>query len=224
MGYQLAGALGLDCAEAEVISSSAADLPEHLPFDEILAVRRFDRLAGGGRRHMEEFTQILGYEPRQKYGQGLFKDYSAMLRIVDRLSVDPARDAQEFVNRFVAFILMGNTDAHLKNWAVVYPDGIHPRLAPLYDPVCVSAFFESVPPTDYAVNRSIDRQLQAFSWDDLGTLLQLAQVPRASRLLQVARNTVRHAQQAWPELLEAAPASMRTVVINRLNGGVALTR
>ena len=81
-----------------------------------------------------------------------------------------------------------------------------------------------VMPTDYAVNRSIDRQLLAFSWEDLGTLLKLAQVPRASRLLQVARHTVSHAQQVWPQLLEAAPASMRTVVINRLNRGVALTR
>ena len=147
-----------------------------------------------------------------------------MLRILDRLSQEPARDVQEFVNRFVVFILMGNTDAHLKNWAMVYPDGVNPVLAPLYDPVCVTAFFNSVPPTDYGVNRSIDAKLVAFSWEDMAKLLKTADVPRASRVLQVARATVRAAQEKWPQLLEVAPDSMRRVVLDRLTGGVALTR
>lgn len=30
-------------------------------------------------------------------------------------------------------LVVGNTDAHLKNWALIYPDGLTPRLAPLYD-------------------------------------------------------------------------------------------
>ena len=223
-GYQLARAVGLACADADLISAEAVDLPEWLPFNEVLAVRRFDRLPGGKRVHMEEFAQILGYEPRHKYGRGIFHDYSGMLRILDRLSQDPARDVQEFVNRFVVFILMGNTDAHLKNWAMVYPDGVNPVLAPLYDPVCVTAFFGSVPPTDYGVNRSIDAKLVAFSWEDMATLLKTADVPRASRVLQVARATVRAAQEKWPQVLEVAPESMRRVVLDRLNGGVALTR
>lgn len=223
-GYQLARAAGLDCAEAEIIPAAAAELPEELPFDEVLAVKRFDRLPGGRRLHMEEFTQILGYEPRQKYGTGIFEDYSAMLRIIDRLSADPARDAREFVNRFVVFVLMGNTDAHLKNWAMTYPDGVKPVLAPVYDPVCVTAFFDSASPADYAVNRAIDAKLQAFSWADMATLLKLAQVPRVSRLLQLARATVKNAQREWPHVLDIAPDSMRAVIEERLKGGVALAR
>lgn len=222
-GYQLARAVGLHCAQVHLIPRADADLPEHLPFEQILAVQRFDRLPNGRRLHMEEFIQILGYEPRQKYGRGLFEDYPAMLRVIDRLSADPARDVQEFVNRFVVFILMGNTDAHLKNWAMVYPNGIEPVLAPVYDPVCITAFFDSVPPSDYGVNRAIDAKLKVFSWEDLAQLLKLAQVPRAARLVQVARATVKLAQKEWPSLLEAAPDSMRRVILERLNGGVALT-
>ena len=30
-------------------------------------------------------------------------------------------------------VLVGNGDAHLKNWAIVYPGGIKPSLSPLYD-------------------------------------------------------------------------------------------
>ena len=223
-GYQLARAVGLHCARTRIISMSDADLPERLPFDKILAVERFDRLPGGRRQHIEEFVQILGYAPRQKYGKGLMEDYSTMLRIIHRLSTDAAQDTQEFVNRFVVFILMGNTDAHLKNWAMAYPNGIDPVLAPMYDPVCVTAFFNSVPPTDYAVNRAIDTQIKAFSWDDMATLLEMAQAPRVPRLLQVARATVKTAQREWPHLLDIAPDTMREVVRERLNGGVMLTR
>uniref|UniRef100_UPI003340DCCA type II toxin-antitoxin system HipA family toxin n=1 Tax=Castellaniella defragrans TaxID=75697 RepID=UPI003340DCCA len=223
-GYQLAGALGLDCAQVEVLSRRDAELPDDLPFEDVLAVRRFDRGPGGRRIHMEEFNQILGYEPRHKYGKGIFEDYPAMLRIVDRFSADPARDAQEFVNRFVAFILMGNTDAHLKNWAMRYPDGPQPILAPLYDPICVTALFDHVGPRDYAVNRAIDVRLRAFNWQDMALLLKLARVPRAARLLQMARATVRMAQARWPDILDAAPESVRTAILDRLNGGIALTR
>lgn len=70
----------------------------------------------------------------------------------------------------------------------------------------------------------IDTRLKAFDWSDLSDLLKLAQVPRVSRLVQLARATVRRAQQEWPPLLDAAPDSMRRVVTERLNGGVALTR
>src|SRR5690606_7747990 len=120
--YRLCTALGLDCAAASIISRADADLPESLPFDHILAVARFDRGPAGQRIHMEEFAQALQYEPRHKYGKDMIADYAAMLRVLDRLSGRPVQDLRSFVERLVAFILMGNTDAHLKNWALVYPD------------------------------------------------------------------------------------------------------
>ena len=147
-----------------------------------------------------------------------------MLRVLDRLSARPSRDVLEFVRRFIAFILMGNTDAHLKNWALSYPDGIRPVLAPLYDPVCVTAFFADVPVSDYGINRAIDRTVRAFSWDDLEALLLQARVPRRNRLMQVARQTVKQAQAVWPALLDAAPANMRDAVVERLQGGVLIAR
>ena len=223
-GYQLCAALGLNCASAKVISRADADLPEQVPFEDILAVERFDRGPGNLRIHMEEFAQVLRYEPKHKYGKGLAVDYSNMLRIVDQLSARPAQDVQELVNRFVAFILMGNTDAHLKNWALRYPDGINPELAPLYDPVCVTALFEDVSLSDYGVNRAIDQSLRAFTWDDLASLLRQAQLPRVSRVLQVAKAVVAQAKTSWPELLKSAPETVQRAVFERLAGGVALVK
>ena len=90
--------------------------------------------------------------------------------------------------------------------------------------MCVTAFFEDVPDDEYAVNRTIDRKVRAFSWDDLEGLLRLADVPRRSHLMRAALNTVRQAQADWPALLAEAPGSMRRAVTGRLAGGVALAR
>jgi serine/threonine-protein kinase HipA len=223
-GYRLCAALGLACAQAQVISRADADLSEQLPFDDILAVRRFDRSPNGQRIHMEEFAQVLQYEPKRKYGQGLMTDYPAMLRVLDRLSSRPAQDVQEFVKRFVAFILMGNVDAHLKNWALIYPDGSTPKLAPLYDPVCVTALFESVSPADYAINRAIDATLRAFDFHQLEALLKAAGLLRASRLVSIAKQMVKLAQADWPAVLENAPLSVKRAVTERLRGGVVLAQ
>jgi len=223
-GYLLCRALGLHCAETKIISREDAELPEAVPFPDILAVTRFDRGADGARLHMEEFAQVLNVEPRHKYGKGLMQDFSAMLNVIDVFSGKASADVVEFVQRFVAFILMGNTDAHLKNWAFIYPDGKTPQLAPLYDPVCVSAFFAEVPQSDYGINRQIDRTVSAFSWDDFDELMHMARVLRPARLKQIAKKTVRQAQSTWPAILEKAPASVRQSVTQRLAGGVMLAR
>jgi serine/threonine-protein kinase HipA len=222
-GYQLCSALGLQCAQASIISRAQADLPNDLPFNDILAVQRFDRTARGQRIHMEEFAQVLGYAPRHKYGKGINHDYLRMLMLLDRYSNRPAIDVLEFSHRFVAFILMGNTDAHLKNWALMYPDAKQPQLSPLYDPVCVSAFFEDVPDSAYAINRAIDKTLRAFTWDDLSALLKQAGLLRHSAILRKCKDSVRVAQSDWPMLLKDAPPAVRRSVLERLRGGVSLS-
>jgi serine/threonine-protein kinase HipA len=224
MGYRLCRAMGLDCANARIISRDEADVPEVVPFEPILAVERFDRGAGGKRIHIEEFAQALQYEPQHKYGKSLRYDYANMLRVLEHLSGKPAHDVPEFIRRFIVFVLMGNTDAHLKNWALRYPDGVTPELAPLYDPVCVAAYFDEVPATDYGINRVIDKTVRAFTWNDLESLLREAGLLRKGRLMNIARDTVRQAQSDWPALLAEAPLNIQKSVTERLNGGVMLAK
>lgn len=221
-GYRLCAALGLSCAQARVIGRTDAELPEQVPFAQILAVQRFDRGPDGQRIHMEEFAQALQYEPQHKYGREMVRDYATMLQVLDRFSARPVADVREFMARFVAFILLGNTDAHLKNWALLYPDARQPVLAPLYDPVCVSALFADVGPADYAVNRAIDTRLRGFGWDQLEAMLKAARLLRVPNLLRIARQLVRQAQAEWPALLQDAPPAVRAAVTERLAGGVAL--
>ncbi|MBK6692250.1 MAG: HipA domain-containing protein [Myxococcales bacterium] len=221
-GYRLAGVLDLDCAEVARVPRREVDLPDEVEFAHVLAVKRFDRGEAGRRVHMEEMAQAMQFEPRRKYGRGLELDFPAMLRLLDRLSGEPARDVKEAVRRLVAFILMGNTDAHLKNWALIYPGGVTPTLSPLYDPVCVTAWFDELAPQEYALNRRIDAELSSLDWPRLRALIDAAGVPRAARLVQVAKETVKQAKAKWPGILRDAPPNVRKSVSARLAGGVAL--
>lgn len=221
-GYRLCGALGLDCAEASKVARADAELPDHVDVPHVLAVKRFDRAAEGRRVHMEEMAQAMQYAPREKYGRGLATDFPAMLRLLDRLSADPVKDVREAVRRLVAFTLMGNTDAHLKNWALVYRDGVTPALSPLYDPVCVAAWFDELEPHEYALNRSVDRTLAALSFEDLRDLFVTAGLSRASRLVTIAKDTVKEAKARWAEVLRDAPDNLRASVSMRLAGAVKL--
>lgn len=222
MGFALCSSLGLDCAHAQLISREQAELPEQIQFETLLAVKRFDRTDDGQRVHMEEFAQVLGYTPKQKYGTDMLRDYGQMLRVLDQFSSRPAPDTKEFLQRFVTFILMGNTDAHLKNWALIYPDGTTPRLSPVYDPVSVSSFFASATPLDYALNRSIDRKLSALSWDDVEGLMKAGGLRRTSHLLRQCKAVASQAKADWPAMLKGAPPAMAAEVMARLGGKVML--
>lgn len=142
---------GLPDAEFSALSWAAQSgirVPEHrlveatlidgLPFDwnyldtRALAVARFDRTAGEVRVHQEDFSQVVGAgtseEKDEKYTAS---NYPTIASYVKRLC--DAESYRELIRRFVFMLLSGNADAHLKNWALLYPDGRAARLSPAYD-------------------------------------------------------------------------------------------
>ena len=87
--------------------------------------------------HIEDFAQILGAHPEQKY---LRAGYREIAVVIGREIGDDA--VTEFVRRVVFCVLIGNGDAHLKNWSVIYPDRRNPQLAPAYDLVSTIAYVD----------------------------------------------------------------------------------
>ncbi|WP_341719697.1 type II toxin-antitoxin system HipA family toxin [Micromonospora sp. FIMYZ51] len=99
------------------------------PVDLVYAIRRFDRTIDG-RVHVEDFAQVADVEPRYKYSESGVS-YDSLATAIRQLTGEDGY--HDFIRRLVAMIVVGNTDAHLKNWAIIYPDGRTPRLAPVYD-------------------------------------------------------------------------------------------
>jgi len=93
-----------------------------------LAVRRFDRPAPGLRTHIEDFAQVLGLYPEQKYQR---HNYETLARLV--LALTGPTGLNEFLLRLVFVVASGNGDAHHKNWSLIYRDPTTPQLSPAYD-------------------------------------------------------------------------------------------
>jgi serine/threonine-protein kinase HipA len=103
--------------------------------ENVFAIRRYDRLPNGERVHQEDFAQVWGVPPDLKY---LGASLEGLARFVGDLC--GRDDLLEYLRRMLFLLLCGNTDAHLKNWSLVYPDGRAARLSPVYDFVCVRQY------------------------------------------------------------------------------------
>lgn len=99
-----------------------------------LIVTRFDRKADGTKLRLEDFTQILckprGRDFTGKYNAG----YEDVAEVVKEHSARPEIDNARFFRRLIVFILIGNCDAHLKNFSLLETDA-NLRLSPIYDVV-----------------------------------------------------------------------------------------
>jgi serine/threonine-protein kinase HipA len=99
------------------------------PLTPVYLIDRSDRTPAG-RVHVEDFAQVADVEPRQKYGEpGISYDSLA----VTVLTLLGRAGYEKLVERLVAMLVVGNTDAHLKNWGLIYPAGRAVGLAPVYD-------------------------------------------------------------------------------------------
>ncbi len=92
------------------------------------AIRRFDRAPSGQRVHQEDFAQVLGLYPEEKYRK---HNYETIGRIL--LEVAGEESYLRFVDRLIFVVLSGNADAHHKNWSLRYADGRTATLSPAYD-------------------------------------------------------------------------------------------
>lgn len=129
----LATEVGLDAARAE---------PRSADGHEYLLVQRYDRDQAAkpdGRQHQEDFCQALGVVPAVKYeneGGPKVADCAALLR---RHSNAPARDLIAFLDALIFNFLIGNNDAHAKNYSLLLDGPGAIRLAPLYDLLSTAA-------------------------------------------------------------------------------------
>lgn len=105
----------------------------------VFAIERFDRRPDGTRVHHEDLCQALGLRPLHKYGDfsGGIR-YEGLFRFVHDACGESA--SREFARRLGFMIASGNTDAHLKNWGLLWGERVRPDLVPCYDLVCTIAW------------------------------------------------------------------------------------
>ncbi len=97
-------------------------------------VKRFDRAETDGitmRLHQEDFCQILNVPPQLKYQED---DGPGIEECMQRMNVMHLSSADRlgFIRLVIFNFLIGNCDAHAKNYAILY-HGSKPSFAPAYD-------------------------------------------------------------------------------------------
>ena len=191
---ELARRVGIAVPENRLVAmADIKGLPEEArkPRGKALAVRRFDRLPGGQSVHMEDFAQVFGQFPNDKY------KYRSYANIASVLWAEAGDDAVwEFVRRLVFSVLIGNADMHLKNWSLLYPDRRAPVLSPGYDFVATLPY---IPNDKLALNFGGSRSLSEITPDQMRRFADTARIP-ASPLWRIAVETVGRTVAAWKTL------------------------
>ena len=109
-----------------------------------LLVERYDRdmTADPIRRlHQEDVCQALGRSSDRKYQAEGGPTVLETVELLRNCSSVPAQDLPTFWRALVFNWLIGNCDAHAKNFSLLYDRGA-PTLAPLYDLVSTTAYPE----------------------------------------------------------------------------------
>jgi serine/threonine-protein kinase HipA len=198
---RLASAIGVEIPEIGLSSLTSVDnLPDiALPNEtQAYVIRRFDRSAEG-RIHTEDFAQIFELYAHDKYDK---RNYEQIAAVLYRVGAGGLADIQQMARRLLANILLANGDAHLKNWTVIYPDKIHPRLAPAYDIVTTLPYISGE--KNIALNMGKQKAWHDITMDtfQIWTKRINAPWPAIKMHLQEALDC---AKDNWPQLLQTLP-------------------
>ncbi len=200
----LAKAAGVNVCEFELVALSA--IADRLPFglrsdaEHFLLIHRFDRDAGTatGRLHMEDFAQITGTPASGKYSG----TYAALGVVLLERSNRGEDDVFELLRRIKVNELLGNFDAHLKNFSLLYRTPTSAVLSPAYDIVAYAAYLAGNGHALAFAPRQKPKQLLTPAV--LRQLANIWQIPEP-KLQMVLIDTVERAMQSWPDLLQSLP-------------------
>lgn len=221
---KLAAAAGLSAAAVETRNVDGIDY---------LLVERYDRIHRTApsrepmleRLHQEDFCQAHGIASEQKYqkeGGPSLKQCFALLREV---SSAPVIDLARLLNAVIFNYLVGNNDAHGKNFSLLYrgteTENFEVRLAPLYD--VVSTIYYPELSRDMAMrigNEYSSEKVTAGNFEQLAEEAGLGKPLVRVRVVELSEKVI----GALPKLETAHPAAQKVAAQIRQRSEKAVSR
>lgn len=139
LAMTLAAAVGLSVAPVEARTVAGRPYLLITRYD-----RRFDESGQAHRLHQEDFCQALGVPPERKYAAEDGPTFRTSFELLRRATTHPAVAVLALLDAAIFNLIVGNADAHGKNFSLLYQAGTV-SLAPLYDLLSTVAYPELSP-------------------------------------------------------------------------------
>jgi serine/threonine-protein kinase HipA len=198
------------------VKSSLHQLENHT----FLLVERYDRtLDAQGQRqriHQEDFCQALGVVPEMKYQNEGGPNLAQCFDLVRQTTRPNAPQLLRLFDSIVFNALIGNHDAHGKNFSLLYAqDGA--VLAPFYDTLSTAVYPQLTPKMAMKIGGKYKfSEVYAQHWERFAQETGIAQAQAKNRIVQLAQRlplTARQLQADPHQGFSAHPLIERIVVL-----------
>lgn len=162
---------------------------------QFLLVERYDRTADASghrqRLHQEDFCQALGVVPEMKYQNEGGPDLAQCFDLIRRVTRPSAPQIVQLLDYVVFNVLIGNHDAHAKNFSLLYSHtapGKPPVLAPLYDALSTAVYPTLTSRMAMKIGSKYKfSEIQARHWEQFAEESGLAKAQTRKRILELAK-------------------------------------
>ena len=216
----------------EVPKSFIIDLGSGEDNEVLYATRRYDRTFEGAadtisgllaplRLHQEDFSQALGISSANKYEKEHTGYMRRMFELLRQFSSNPIVDQGKLWDIIVFCYLLGNTDAHIKNFSLLYGKDLRSiRLAPAYDLVSTTVYESSTREMSFYIgNALLTDEITETSFREAATEIHIGE-RFASRRYNYICNHFREAlRETAAELQEAGFSKAKEIEEKILHTG-----
>ena len=184
-----------------------------------LLVERYDRdltTEPIRRLHQEDLCQALGRQAERKYQAEGGPSVADAVSLLRACSAKPAQDLATLWRALVFNWLIGNCDAHGKNFSLMY-DARAVTMAPLYDIVCTAVYPELSSRLAMSLNGARDiAEVSAETWTSLALEINYSGRFAVRETAQLARRaleesaTLMRSSEHGSEIVQSIVAGIRT--------------
>lgn len=158
---------------------------------QFLLVERYDRTIDAEgrlqRQHQEDFCQALGVVPEMKYQNEGGPDLAQCFALIRRVTRPSAPQVLRLLDYVIFNALIGNHDAHAKNFSLLYADKV-PVLAPFYDTLSTAVYTSLTHKMAMKLgSKYIFSEVQARHWDQFAQEAGLSVAQTRKRILELAK-------------------------------------
>ncbi len=183
---------GFCLALAEAIKLKPARSKIHMVKDrKFLLVERYDRLYDNNghrqRLHQEDFCQALSVVPEMKYQNEGGPTLARCFDLLRRITRPSAPQLMRLFDYVIFNTLIGNHDAHAKNFSLLYLDKVA-VLSPLYDALSTAIYPTLTPKMAMKIGSKYKfSEVEAKHWEQFAESAGLSKAQTKKRIVEMAK-------------------------------------